>query len=343
MPADGSQEVATRSPQADLVQYARGDIFRQEVAAALPPDVPVARFIRATVTALMTTPELVELERHSLFTALVRCAADGLMPDGRQAALAPFKKKGSNVKRAQYLPMIGGYRKIAAEHGWSLRTNVVREGDDFELALGDSPVITHRPDLNAAGDVTGAYAIAVNGPRREVAYMSRAEIEKVRKTSHASGSGPWVEWFERMAEKTVGRRLFAKLPLGERDERMQRILDADELEPGEAAELVYGAREVGARAEGPSTPTEREAPAEPPAEPEPTREPEPEPAPEAKPNDVELGLAAVVLGDEFTSYAGRSIREIVDAGDRTYLRWLKANAEAEEIREAAAAGLAELS
>lgn len=43
--------------------------------------------------------------------------------------------------------------------------------------------------------------------------MSLGEIEKVRKVSRAATNGPWVEWWEEMARKTVLRRLSKRLPM----------------------------------------------------------------------------------------------------------------------------------
>jgi hypothetical protein len=55
--------------------------------------------------------------------------------------------------------------------------------------------------------------------------MDIAAIERVRKVSRASGSssGPWVQWWDEMARKTVFRRLSKWLPLdAEADELMRR-------------------------------------------------------------------------------------------------------------------------
>ena len=43
--------------------------------------------------------------------------------------------------------------------------------------------------------------------------MSLGEIEKVRKVSRAANKGPWVDWWEEMARKTVLRRLSKRLPM----------------------------------------------------------------------------------------------------------------------------------
>lgn len=232
-------EVATRDPMQELVAQVRGDAFKQQVAMALPGNVPPERFVRATVTALRENPDILRADRDSLFSALVKSAQDGLIPDGREAAIVMFGSK------ATYLAMIGGLRKIAAEHGWSIRTQVVYSNDEFAYELGLEPKLIHRPAplRDSRGELIGAYAVATHRDgRKEVEVFTREEVEKVRATSRASQRGPWVEWPERMWEKTVGRRLFAKLPLDDRDpELIARVLEASrELEPGEAAEQLYG-------------------------------------------------------------------------------------------------------
>ena len=38
------------------------------------------------------------------------------------------------------------------------------------------------------------------------------EVEKVRKTSRAGAFGPWKDWWDEMAKKTVIRRISKRLP-----------------------------------------------------------------------------------------------------------------------------------
>ena len=40
----------------------------------------------------------------------------------------------------------------------------------------------------------------------------RADVEKVRASSKAGKFGPWVEWWDEMAKKTVIRRMAKRLP-----------------------------------------------------------------------------------------------------------------------------------
>jgi recombination protein RecT len=225
-------EVATRTPMQELVSTVRGDQFGQQIAAALPGNVSPERFQRVTVTAINQNPDLVAVDRQTLFSAVIRCAQDGLLPDGREAALVVFNdKKAAGGKRATYLPMIGGYRKIAAKSGLSLEAFLVFEHDDFEYEFGYEPSLHHKPPKLGSdrGQVLGAYAVArhVDG-RKWLDVMSRDEIEKVRAVSRAATSeyGPWVNHWGEMARKTVARRLFKQLPLDDVDEADAKVIEA---------------------------------------------------------------------------------------------------------------------
>lgn len=349
-----TQEVAQRSPAQQLVANIRSEDFKQQVGLALPEGMPASRFVRAAVTALLENPEITEAEPNSLYQAVLRSAQDGLLPDGREAALVLYKKKGEQRKRAQYLPMIGGYRKVAAEHGWALRTEVVREGDTFDYELGLEPRLTHRraPLGDKPGDLVGAYAVGKHlaTGATELEVMTGAEIAKVRATSRAKDAGPWVDWPERMWEKTVGRRLFKKLPLGDR-ERVHRMLDADELSPVEAEALVYGdlpAIEAGSSGSAASSaaappgevaPTSQPAAASPPA----FQGAEPAPAPAPEPEPEASDAAAYELSEAFSRYAGKTLGHVAEQGDREYLEWLASDAiDDNDLRAAAAAVLGTL-
>jgi recombination protein RecT len=220
-----SLEGSLRSPQ-----------FQQQVKLALPGGVTPERFVRIAITALKMNPEIGACDPNSVFNALLRCAADGLVPDGREATLTKFGDK------AQYLPMVGGLRKIAAEYGWTMRAAVIYSNDEWQdLGILEPPYHRPAPFGKARGEAIGAVAVGV-GPngRMEWEVFDKAEIEKRRNVSRAKNNGPWVDWWEEMAEKTVIKALFKKLPLGDRDsDRIARIIEASEIEPEEAVGLLY--------------------------------------------------------------------------------------------------------
>lgn len=241
-----SQEVAQRTPAEELVSRVRTPQFREQVALALPDNVSPERFTRVAVTALLQNPDIATCEPDSVFNSLLRAAADGLLPDGREAALVSFNTKQGDswVKKAQYMPMIYGYRKIAAEHGWELVTRIVYANDEFVHETGMEEKLVHTPARPgvARGEMVAAYAVGrhADGRRAGPEVMDADAINKVRAVSRANDKGPWVDWEDRMWEKTVGKRLFAKLPLGEKDQaRVRRLIQIPD-DPAESAAMLYG-------------------------------------------------------------------------------------------------------
>lgn len=306
----------------------RSDAMRSQLKAALPADVSVDKFVRVALTTLREQPELLEADQRSLFAAIVRCAQDGLYPDRHEAALVQFKDK-KRGKVAVYLPMIGGYRKIAAEYGWSIRTVTVRAGDEFEYEEGLDPILRHRPAplSDDRGELVGAYAIGTHRDGRKMQeVMGRQEIEKIRGTSRAAEYGPWVDWPERMWEKTVGRRLFKKLALDPTDRRVVHLIDADELDDGEAVEALY-------EISGPSNTTPDEPEMAEGGDSGEDRLDEP-PPPSSAPSPGETLLPR-------GRHEGRTIASVWEE-DPGYVHWVSSNWPDQEAREAAKRFIAEL-
>lgn len=207
------QQLTVAEQRQQAAKTFRGDIQRMEseISAALPPHIPAERFIRVVITAVQGDPALLDADRKTLFEASMRAAQDGLLPDKREGALVIFKS------RVQWMPMIGGILKKVRNSGElvSIGAHIAYENDRFAYVLGDEERIEHEPKLDGdRGKPRAAYAIAKTkdgGIYREV--MSLGEIEKVRKVSRAANNGPWVEWWEEMARKTVLRRLSKRLPM----------------------------------------------------------------------------------------------------------------------------------
>lgn len=195
----------------------------QEITAALPPHIPVERFMRVVMTAVSASPDLLAADRRSLFESSMKAAQDGLLPDGRDGALVIFnakvKENGKDVwiKKVQWMPMVGGILKKIRNSGELLTISayVAYEKDEFEYTLGDEESIVHRPCLeDDRGRPRLVYAVAKTkdgGVYREI--MTFKDIEKVRGVSKTKDSGPWKDWWDEMAKKTVIRRLAKRLPM----------------------------------------------------------------------------------------------------------------------------------
>lgn len=230
-----STDMVQRTPGDQLAARIREPLFKEQIQAALPATVTPEKFVRVAATAAMTNPDLAKLDHTSVLRAMVRAAVDGLMPDGKEAAIV------GRGGQAVYQPMIGGFRKIAADFGWEIKTRAVYAGDRFEW-VEEPPSVLHQPVRpgGVRGALVGAYAIGrhVDGRRTQL-FMPWEDIAKRRDV--ATTKAVWDRWPQEMAEKTVGRAIFAELPLAEADrERLARVFDATQIDAQEASEALYG-------------------------------------------------------------------------------------------------------
>jgi len=180
---------------------------------ALPPHISTERFTRTVMTAVQKNPKLLQCDRTSLWAACMQAASEGLMPNGIESAIVPFKDQ------AQFMPMVAGILKKIRNSGEiiSICVEIVYEGEPFKYYVDtQGKHLEHTPNVFglSVGPMLGAYAIAVSkdgGSYIEV--MSAGEIGKVRSVSRSKDSGPWRDWFEEMVKKTVIRRLSKLLPM----------------------------------------------------------------------------------------------------------------------------------
>lgn len=214
----------------------------------LPSHISVDKFQRTIATAALSNRQLLDCDRTSLLIAAMKLAQDGLLPDGREAALVPFKVWNKDTRQTtwqvQAMPMAWGLRKKILQSGEviSLETGLVYlaelESGHFIYEIGMDPPIRHRPMLTISPEQTAdecivaAYSIArlknPNGgdPYWSVEVMRRSEIDKVRQASQTGAlgrttrdgkpippKGPWVDWYGEMARKTVLRRHSKVLPM----------------------------------------------------------------------------------------------------------------------------------
>ncbi len=212
--------------------------LKPELEKVLPAHISVDKFMRVVNTAISMNPDLYGADRRSLFTSCVKCATDGLLPDGREAALVIFNSKEKYteggkklerwVQKVQYMPMFAGLQKKVRNSGElkELTCNAVFQQDAFRYWVDDAGEhITHEPNLEAAdrGAFKAVYCIAKTrdgGVYMEV--MTRGQVEQVRAVSKSKDTGPWASWFDEMARKTVFRRLSKRLPMSTDIEQVLR-------------------------------------------------------------------------------------------------------------------------
>lgn len=192
--------------------------LKPQFKSALPNHISVDKFARVLLTAVTTNAQLQQANRTSLFGACLKAAQDGLIPDGREAALVTFKTKDGGVT-AQYMPMLAGILKKVRNSGElsSITAQLVYKEDKFRYWVdADGEHIEHEPNLFVnRGDLIGVYALAKTkdgGVYIEV--MTLEQIEAVRNSSRAKDHGPWAGPFAgEMVKKSAIRRLAKRLPM----------------------------------------------------------------------------------------------------------------------------------
>lgn len=177
-----------------------------EFQMALPPHIPAEKFMRVAVTAVQTNPDIVlKCDRQSLYAAFMIAAQDGLLPDGREAAVVPFKGK------AKYMPMVAGICKKARNSGEIsvLNAKSVYSKDEYESWTDEKG--EHFKHVMARGDrgeylLTYAYAITKDGGLffEEIDATEMDKIEKVSQGNNTPWKGPFRD---EMRRKSAIRRL----------------------------------------------------------------------------------------------------------------------------------------
>jgi recombination protein RecT len=210
----------------------------EELRRALPAHIPVDRFKRIVLTTCQLNPELVTVDRQSLWIACMRAAQDGLLPDGRDGVILAYKDNNQRSRTfgqitAQWQPMVSGFLKRFRNSGQflSITANVVRESDPFEYWIDENGEhLRHTP--GDVGPYVKAYAMAkTKDGGTMIKVMSKAEIDRRRAVSKAKDGPMWREWWDEAAMKTVLRNLSKRLPSSaDLDELMRRDDEDDAFE-----------------------------------------------------------------------------------------------------------------
>ena len=154
------------TPRQQLVTQRKNEIqmLESDIKKMLPPSIPSDKFIRTVQTAITLNPDIAEADKNSVLNACMKAAADGLVLDGREAALTIYntkQKNGSWKKVAQYIPMVAGIIKRVRNSGEVARLNafVVYANDHFHVTYGLEMNLKHEPNFAEPGKPVGAYAV----------------------------------------------------------------------------------------------------------------------------------------------------------------------------------------
>jgi recombination protein RecT len=200
--------------------------MKKQFESLLPKTVPADRFMRTAVMAIENNPSLLEkCDRASLYTACKLAAQDGLVIDGREAAVVPFKGQ------AKYMPMVTGIIKRARNSGdiASITPAIVYENDEFSIDYGAEQPLVHKMFMGGdRGKAIGAHCVVrYKGGGMDFEWMTEDEIMEVKKCSKQQTSLQWTTFWTEGWKKTVIRRLFKRVPMSSELDRVITSVDDD--------------------------------------------------------------------------------------------------------------------
>jgi recombination protein RecT len=188
------------------------------------------RFIQMSMVAFVTSKCRDKLEKCKPATyvrSLLEAASFGFALDGKNCYPIPY---GDEVTcMFDYKAIVVCARRAGSiKDAWF---QDVCENDHFvrnEINGKKSYEFRMAEDEDNRGDVKGAYAVVLlTDDTVRFEYMTRKELEKVRKSSKSPNSPAWQNWRERMDGKAVLKRALQGLDL---DPAVRRMIDLDNRE-----------------------------------------------------------------------------------------------------------------
>jgi recombination protein RecT len=205
-------QVATQQGRPPIfVLRERLEARKEELKNSLPSDISPEQFVRAVVTGAQLNPEILACTWQSVWNACVLACRDGLLPDGQEGAIVPYKG------RAGWIPMYQGLLRRFRRSGqfkW-VTAGLVREGERFTHFIDElGEHFHHTPGYDFGAPIVKIYAMATT--REEgifITVLPIAEANKIRNMSRTTrDDSPWKMWPEEMYKKTALRRLAKYLP-----------------------------------------------------------------------------------------------------------------------------------
>lgn len=196
--------------------------------------------VRLFLNAACKMPDLLQCAEDtrgvaSIGLALMKAAAMGLKPDGRNGHLLPFKNRDGWME-CQFFPDYKGMvklmclsPKVATVNGGSIRAN-----DQWDCSQGTNEFLHFKKAMQDRGELIGAFAYYTT-PTGQTCFriLNTEEISQRQKMSKSfSGKypqySPWTIWPDEMWAKSALHDLAKVAPLGEAFERAVQIDQMDE-------------------------------------------------------------------------------------------------------------------
>lgn len=176
---------------------------------SLPDHMNKERFVRTLINQINRTPKLKECSAESIIGCADQLAAVGLEADGTRAHLIPYGKTCTLIIDYK------GKVELVRRNGdvVKIHCDVVCEADTFDYNMGE--ITAHTFDYRKArGAMQAVYAmVQFKDGSKQVAVMTKEEVEGIRKRSKSGNNGPWKTDYNEMAKKTAFHRLSKLLTL----------------------------------------------------------------------------------------------------------------------------------
>jgi recombination protein RecT len=197
--------VPTTQKKTTITAYLQDPFIMKQIERAIPKHMTSDRLLRVFLTCIQGNQKLMDCTPKSLLGCLMTSAQLGLEPSSTtgHAAIIPYKRE------AQFQIMYKGLLALVRRSGelQSVQAQVVYTKDHFVLQYGLEDKLEHIPTDGDRGEAKGSYCVfRYSDGGYSFDYMSKHDIEKVRKTSRAANDGPWVSHWDEMAKKTVIKR-----------------------------------------------------------------------------------------------------------------------------------------
>jgi recombination protein RecT len=199
--------------------------YRKSFEIAAPQHLDVNRVMRVALMTVSRNQALLDCTTASLLGAFMLSVQLGLDIAAKECYLVPFKNSFTGRKEVQLVPDYRGVMKLIrnSRQICGMRARCVYKQDLFQIEEGSQPILRHTPNYDHGmnfADIIGAYSIAdfCNPETRvptgytDIHYLPRTHIDRVRAKSPASDKGPWVDFYDQMAMKTVIKHHAKSLP-----------------------------------------------------------------------------------------------------------------------------------
>ncbi len=203
---------------------------KSAITNALPSHLTTEKMMSVVMTEFRRSPKLLECSPASLFGAILQASQLGMLPGPLgECYFVPFWNKKQGCLDVQFILGYKGMLSLARRSGQikSIEARCVYSNDVFKVIYGLHSDLIHEPVVTGErGDLLGSYVtVLFKEGGFQFEYMSLNDINKRRKRSQASSSGPWMTDYEEMCMKTVVRHIFKYLPVAT---DLQELTTADE-------------------------------------------------------------------------------------------------------------------